>query len=296
MRRLSGLLRRRWSRSPPPATPTGSASEDAGDAGGSCSEDAARVRGEAEPHAARVGGEAEPHSPHGHRLPPPAEELAAREPCSHPAPAPLHEGTFYGRLSEVWSVVDIGEDGIELASFIKACYEVAALYDRLGAFLAPAKTDMLAILDLLGGCDAHTLEGAIRHDVQCGLTFAQTQNRKGVSFNILWLVRALRFILALVSNLDPEDATFGAEESKRCAVDAYTKAIKPWHGMLLSNLFSLMMRQVPSREKLVAATAEGRDAAALYRDQRKFVATASPIVEGLHASLRECGLDDPWKA
>ena len=46
-----------------------------------------------------------------------------------------------------------------------------------------------------------TILAAVRWDMQHKLCFRDTRNRKGVSFGILWLLRALRFVINLVSNL-----------------------------------------------------------------------------------------------
>ena len=46
-----------------------------------------------------------------------------------------------------------------------------------------------------------TILAAVRWDMQHKLCFRDTRNRKGVSFGILWLLRALRFVITLVSNL-----------------------------------------------------------------------------------------------
>lgn len=151
---------------------------------------------------------------------------------------------------------------------------------------------------MAGTAGLRTVEDAIRHDIALGLTFADTKDRKGVAFNILWLTRALRFVLLLLQNIDPDDRTFGAADvSKAAALDAYSRSLKPYHGFVLSQLFGTMVARVPARSAFLRST---RDAAeseqATLLEMRAFVGTAWPLVERLHQFLAERGLNDPWKA
>ena len=182
-----------------------------------------------------------------------------------------------------------------------ACHATALLYDRMGAFLTPAKKDMLGILGTLekgteGLGHVRSVQDAIRHDVDRGLTFAQTRNRAGLSFNVLWLCRALRFILFLLQNMSPDHPTLASKETKDAAREAYGRSIRPFHGMLLSGVFGTMMGQVPPRRKLVASLGEGRSEEQVYAEMVAFVRTAEPLVDALHGFLLRHGLDDPWKA
>ena len=229
--------------------------------------------------------------------------------------------TFLGHLSRTFMTIALVESSVvpgayefEHATFVAACSEVAKIYDRMGAFLGPAKKYMLTNLATISagiakrGGAIRTVQDAIRYDVSHGLTFGETGDRKGVSFGILWLVRALRFILLLLTNLiDPAHA---ASETKTCALEAYGLAIRPFHGRLLSFTFGAMMGQIPQRKKLLAALAKGPDQSAndakpagvgvdealVYGEMRTFVAIFRPLVQTLHEYFRTHGLDDPWKA
>ena len=139
-----------------------------------------------------------------------------------------------------------------------------------------------------------TVQDAIRHDMAHGLTFGENRNRKGVSFNVLWLSRALRFILFLLENMT--DGAFAGKETKDAAREAYSRSIKPFHGMLLSNVFGTMMGQVPSRKKFIENLAEGRTAEEAYHEMAAFARIAGPMVADLHDFLSQNGLDHPWKA
>lgn len=200
----------------------------------------------------------------------------------------------------------------EHSSFFGACREIARIYDRMGGFLAPAKRDMTTNLATIAagigqrrpGAIA-TVQDALRYDVLHKLTFATTRDRKGVSFGILWLVRALRFVLFLLANLDAQRTPrFAAAETKQCAHDAYGRAIKPFHGRFLSTVFGGMVGQIPARRKFFAemarpaegATTPGVDEARVQREMAAFVRVYEPLVEEIHAFLVERGLDDPWKA
>ena len=173
--------------------------------------------------------------------------------------------TFFAHLCDVFASVRMVESRVspgtyefEHASFVAACREFSLIYDRMGSFLAPAKKDMVSNLDTIAAGIARrgphqiaTIQDAIRYDVSNSLTFKHTKDRKGVSFGILWLVRALRFILQLLSNMGSQ--RFASSETKACAQDAYARAIKPYHGRLLSMTFGVMVSQVPARRKFIAA-------------------------------------------
>ncbi len=233
----------------------------------------------------------------------PAASSPRRPSSSARSPPQSARGGFFSRLTRSWEAVQVGNDGLELGSLLVACAELANIYDRMGAFLTPAKRDLLGIIATLHAARAAmppgaTAEGAIDLDVERKLTFADTKNRKGVSFNLLWLSRALRFILQLCDGLHPDHAAHGGEPSLRPAAHAaYVGTLQPYHGWLLSKVFGAMVGQLPVRAKFVASMCEGAITAdEMYEEMRGFVATAAPLVGRLHDYLCMLDLNDPWRA
>lgn len=179
--------------------------------------------------------------------------------------------TFFAVLSSAWSNVRCPDGNsrasaeFDFDSFTAACFKLAEIYDRLGSFLAPAKKDMVSNLtNVTAGVASRrataamrTVQDVCRYDVQHGLTFGQTRDRKGIAFGLLWLVRALRFIIFLLANLDPHNEAFGDKELKHCATDAYARSIKPFHGRLFSAMFGAMMGQTPTRKRFLVEVARG---------------------------------------
>ncbi|KAL3910472.1 MAG: hypothetical protein SGPRY_009046 [Prymnesium sp.] len=222
-------------------------------------------------------------------------------PCAPADLAPALTGrTFFGRLQDHWRCFSPCAE-LPLQAFLSACKELAGLYDRLGGFLGAAKQDMLGILTTVSTKTAQlpqlqTVEDAMRYDIEHSLTFDHTKNRKGLSFNILWLSRALRFIVFLLANLSPASPSFGDKEAKDCAKDAYERAIKPFHGFLLSNVFSGMMSRVPARRALMTALSEGQSEGVVYAEMAAFVDLVGPVVESLHNFIVQHELNHPWKA
>ena len=246
-----------------------------------------------------------------------------------PTPAPqIHDGrTVFARLSRTFASVrrvpsasapDAPRE-LDLSGFLDACLELSCIYDRMGAMLGPAKKDMVSNLATIrAGVATRTgiasVQDAVRYDMQHCLCFHQTRDRKGVSFGLLWLVRALRFIDLLFANHDPRHPTFGGAggtatalgETRHCASDAYARSIKPFHGRLLSLAFGGMMGQMPTRRKFLAELGRGGDGvraaglpadeACVYREMAAFRAVYHPMVDELHAFFVRHGLDDPWKA
>ena len=177
------------------------------------------------------------------------------------------------RVQSSWCRPSDGTLELEPHSFIAACRELATIYDRMGSFLSPAKKDMMNNLATIeagiaarnaaysggdGGSQRAvkiaTLLDAARYDIEHKLCFRETRDRRGVSFGILWLIRALRFIDILLTNL--LDCKMGQPEARQCAADAYHRSIRPYHGRLLSMTFGVMVGQVPSRRKLILELAK----------------------------------------
>ena len=154
--------------------------------------------------------------------------------------------TFFARLSCSWAKVGRsmadGSTEIPVPEFMSACQELSSIYDCLGSFLSPAKKDMVAILGVLEAGSyngADTVQGIVIADIEGRRCFRDNKDRKGLSFNLLWLTRALRFILTLLRNIDRNNPAFAAKECCDCARDAYSSTIKPYHGWMMSGVVRL---------------------------------------------------------
>ena len=167
--------------------------------------------------------------------------------------------------------------------------------------LGAAKKDMQSNLKIImqgskGKPHLRTMEDIVREDIKNNTCFRDNKKRDGLSFGILWLLRALRFILFFLENMDHQHPEFGSKETAACSKDAYGKSIKPYHGWILSSIFSTMMGQVPNRKTFVKNLALGHSDSELYHEMRLFVQIAKPKVDKLHQFMIEEDLNDPWKA
>ena len=107
--------------------------------------------------------------------------------------------------------------------------------------LGAAKKDMQSNLkNIMQGCKGkphlRTMEDIVREDIQNNACFRDNKKRDGLSFGILWLLRALRFILFFLENMDNQHPEFSSKETAACSKDAYGKSIKPYHGWILSSV------------------------------------------------------------
>ena len=211
--------------------------------------------------------------------------------------------TFFCTLTCGWANVKTipGSDPLDmdLDTFVAACTTLATVYDKLGSMLGAAKKDMLDNLATIrkGTTDKpqiKTIQDAVRYDIENKLCFRDNKNRKGVSFGILWLVRALRFIVIFLGNLTA--AEFSAKEMGACSKDAYGQSIKPYHGWILSGVFGTMMGQVPNRKTFLKNTCQGQADQVVYDEIKLLVATAGPLVDSLHQFYVQQDLNDAWKA
>jgi pleckstrin family protein A (phosphoinositide binding specific) protein 8 len=211
--------------------------------------------------------------------------------------------TFFAKLSCSWANIETMPStnplDMELNSFVEACATLSTVYDKLGSMLSAAKKDMNDNLATIrkGAADKpqiRTIQDAVRFDINNKLCFRDNKNRKGVSFGILWLVRALRFIVIFLGNLTAD--TFAGKEMGKCSSDAYGKTIKPYHGWMLSGVFGTMMGQVPSRKTFLKNTCQGESDEVTYNEIKGLVAVAGPLVDALHQFYVQQDLNDPWKA
>ena len=167
--------------------------------------------------------------------------------------------------------------------------------------LGAAKKDMQGNLKNIregssGNDSLITMEDIIEEDIKNKTCFRDNKKRDGLSFGILWLLRALRFIMFLLENMDNKHPEFATKETAACSKDAYGKSIKPYHGWVLGGVFGTMMGQVPYRKNFVKNLSNGAPEETFYAEMRQFVDILKPKVESLHQFMIDKDLNDPWKA
>jgi pleckstrin family protein A (phosphoinositide binding specific) protein 8 len=89
-----------------------------------------------------------------------------------------------------------------------------------------------------------TLQGIVETEVAAGTT----QAKNSATDALLWLKRALEFILVFLQRvLD------GEQDLTKCAKVAYEASLKKFHGWIVQGIFSLALRAVPYRKDFIKA-------------------------------------------
>lgn len=111
---------------------------------------------------------------------------------------------------------------------------------------------------------------------------------KSCAKGLLWLKRALEFIVGLVRGIGRGEDTSAAVQS------AYSAYLKPYHGMLSYGAFQAAFRFLPTSAALLAAVCgAGGDEAAARGEFAAFAGAFAPLLEEVGAWIETKGLNDP---
>lgn len=114
---------------------------------------------------------------------------------------------------------------------------------------------------------------------------------KSCARGLLWLKRAMQFIVGLVRGVGSGQDTSAAVQ------DAYGSALRPYHGMLSYAAFQAAFRFLPTAPALLAAVcgAAGEDERAARADFAAFAGAFAPLLAEVDAWMESKGLNDPAK-
>ncbi|KAJ4967873.1 hypothetical protein NE237_014574 [Protea cynaroides] len=197
------------------------------------------------------------------------------------------EGTVFTPSLEGMKHVK-AEDGKMLTKpFLDVCKFILPVIDKFGAAMMLVKTDIGGNISRL---EAKYLSNPVEFNHLYDMVQAEVQDKtaKGSSSctnGLLWLTRAMDFIVALFRNLlEHPDWTM----SQACT-DSYSKTLKQWHGWLASSSFTVAMKLAPDRKKFMDVIAGGGD---INTDIEKFCSTFAPFLEENHKFLESVGMDN----
>ncbi|XP_076933899.1 glycolipid transfer protein 1-like [Bidens hawaiensis] len=180
------------------------------------------------------------------------------------------------------------EDGEMLTKpFLDVCKHILPVIDKFGAAMALVKTDVGGNITRL---DNKYLTNPTEFQNLCSMVQVEVAAKKAKDSSsctngLLWLTRAMDFILELFRNLmEHEDWAM----SQVCS-EAYTKTLKKFHGWLASSTFTVAMKLAPERNKFMDVVAGKGD---IRSDIEKFCATFTPLLEENHKFLASLDLDD----
>eukprot|EP00250_Pteridium_aquilinum_P002639 c12864_g1_i1 orf=122-742(+) len=192
---------------------------------------------------------------------------------------------FAGALEGI-PLVKSGSGDILTKPFLDVCRMVLPVLDKFGAAMAMVKSDVGGNITRL---DARYREDTssyyLLHDiVRKEISEKKTKNSNSCTNGVLWLTRAMDFLVTLFGNL----LKYPDWTMSQAATDAYNATLKKWHGWIASSAFTVALKLVPERNKFMAVLGEGD----LEADIKNFVVSFSPLLQENHDFLQSVGLDD----
>ncbi|KAH7365400.1 hypothetical protein KP509_18G025300 [Ceratopteris richardii] len=170
--------------------------------------------------------------------------------------------------------------------FLDVCRIILPVLDKFGAAMAMVKSDI--------GGNITRLETRYKEDpsafyllhdiVRREISEKKAKNSNSCANGLLWLTRAMDFLVALFGNLlDHVDWTIS-----HAATEAYNVTLKKWHGWIASSAFTVALKLAPERTKFMSVLGDGD----LDSDIKNFVSAFSPLLQENHDFLKSFGLDD----
>ncbi|KAJ7550884.1 hypothetical protein O6H91_07G123100 [Diphasiastrum complanatum] len=170
--------------------------------------------------------------------------------------------------------------------FLDVCRLILPVIDKFGAAMAMVKSDVggnITRLDARYESDPTgylLLYDIVRKEVANG----SPKNSQSCTNGLLWLTRAMDFLVELFRNLvEHPDWTM-----TQVSTEAYGVTLKKWHGWIASAAFTMAMKLTPERKKFMELLGDGN----LTADINSFVSTFSPLLQENHEFLKSVGFDD----
>lgn len=204
--------------------------------------------------------------------------------------------TFFSAMES--SFVQLGEPStIETAHFLACCRSVLPVFNVLGATVfAPIKADIQGNIDKLHEkYETDTVGFArlldmVQKEVDEGKNAASGRATEA----LLWLKRALEFILHFLSEIHGENG-----DLSDCAHKAYSKTLKQYHGWFVQRIFSLAVRAMPSMKTFKRDLAPSpqdashpRYSTQLFIDCGEYVAALDLVLKAINRFYVERSLEE----
>ncbi|KAM0944001.1 putative glycolipid transfer protein [Dioscorea sansibarensis] len=171
--------------------------------------------------------------------------------------------------------------------FLDVCNHVLPVLDKFGAALALVKSDIEGNISRL---EAKHNSDPSKFDLLYNIVSIEVENRTTEASSsctnaLLWLTRALDFIVELFRNLlEHPDWTMA-----QACTDSYGKTLKKWHGWIANTAFMMAVKLAPDRKKFLEVIRGPDDPNA---DIEEFCAAFASLLRENHKFLASIGFDD----
>ncbi|KAL7531134.1 hypothetical protein ACHAXR_006094 [Thalassiosira sp. AJA248-18] len=215
------------------------------------------------------------------------------------------EGTR--KLDEVLRAFNSVLNGSEVdtAQLLKACRAHLILMKSGGAALRVVAKDMETNLNKAESLfkklpkEGKHLASLLEAERASGIHDGNMLKDASAAMGLLWIRRSLAFQLDLYSSLIPSNG----QHPKDAAMDAYYKALSPYHGWLLQKAFPLSLSQMPDRQVFIAkfGGTEVDDLDEEYEKEivkklKSLVGTWEPIINTWRNEFERLDLEDTRRA
>ncbi|WIA32266.1 hypothetical protein OEZ86_003112 [Tetradesmus obliquus] len=184
------------------------------------------------------------------------------------------------------------EGQLSTDGFLDVCSLVLPVIDQFGSGFALVKNDISHNIERLR---TRYLTSPVQFELLFSIIDEEVgrndhDHGKSCTKGLLWLKRALEFMLAIMKRLLEEP---GATMSD-VVYETYNATLHRWHGFIASSAFNVAFHFIPSRAAFLEKVA-GKDDPEAQAAMASFIADFSPLLAEVHAFLDGRGLDDPAK-
>ncbi|KAK8332218.1 hypothetical protein V6Z11_A10G127000 [Gossypium hirsutum] len=191
------------------------------------------------------------------------------------------EGTVFTPSLEGMQHIRSPQGEMLTKPFLDVCKLILPVIDKFGTAMALVKRDIgrnTSRLEKKYQSDPfryNFLYNMVKEEYECKSAKGSTSCTNG----ILWLTRAMDFIVELFHNLlaHPDWSVTDA------CTDAYGKTLRKFHGWIASSSFTVAMKLAPDRKKFMEVITCKGDVRA---DMEKFCLTFPPYLEENHKFLK----------
>lgn len=202
--------------------------------------------------------------------------------------------SLFDRGTELVGRIKSADSKIQTKEFLEVCRSVLPIVDKLGTGFSLVKYDVGGNIDRLAACAATKPEAyqadvfaMVRDDVAAG---THTDN-SSVTKGLLWLKRAMEFIVALLDRLFTDRQV----TLSQAASDTYYATLQKFHGWIVTGTFTVALKIVPSREDFFDKVGILAGDEAALQQMHSFCSSFGTVLAEVQAFLAQHGLDDPAK-
>ncbi|THG10240.1 hypothetical protein TEA_003642 [Camellia sinensis var. sinensis] len=190
------------------------------------------------------------------------------------------EGTVFSLALEGMKNVKSDRGELLTEPFLDVCKHILPILDKFGAAMTVVKSDIGGNISRLESrYNSNTTKyNYLFNFVQAEVETKTTKSSSSCSNGLLWLTRAMDFLVELFRNLhDHQDWTM-----TQACTDSYSKTLKKWHGWLASSSFTVAIKLAPDRKKFMEVIGSSGD---IHADMENFCTTFTPILQEIHKFL-----------